>query len=167
MAKTTFPGQHKGEEVLMVFHQHPLVMRKALIIGLLLILLTTVPPLIWPLENWVWWPLLWGTVLVFAGWFYRWIGWYYSIYIVSSERIVEIKQKGFFNRKVTEFGLDKVQNVNYHIKGFQAALFKYGDITVQTYVGDLIMKMIHKPVGIHSKLIKIVREVEADSPLDP
>lgn len=165
MAKTTsFPGQHKDEDVLMVFRQHPLVMRKELILGLLAFLAAVLPPLFWPLGTWVWKPLLFTTIVVFAWWFYRWIGWYYSVYIVSTERIVEVKQHGFFNRKVTEFGLDKVQNINYHIKGFQAVIFKFGDITIQTYVGDLVMKMIYHPVPIHSQLLGIVRKVQGTNP---
>lgn len=147
----------------MVFHQHPLVMRKALIFGLLAILIGVLPPLFWPLASWVWKPLWVILAVVLAAWIYRWISWYYSVYIVSSERVIEIRQRGFFNRKVTEFGLDKVQNVNYHIKGFQAVLFQYGDITIQTYVGDLIMRMVYKPVPIHSQLISIVRQVEKSS----
>ncbi len=161
-----FPGQHDNEEVLLVFHQHPLVMRKALIFGLLLILASVVPAYFWPLQSWVWTPVWVTFALVAIGWFYRWIGWYYSIYIFTSERAVEIKQKGFFNRKVTEFGIDKVQNVNYHIKGLQAVMFQYGEITIQTYVGDLIMPQIYKPVPIHSKILKIVHDVQAALPPD-
>ncbi|HSX47943.1 MAG TPA: PH domain-containing protein [Candidatus Nanoarchaeia archaeon] len=159
-ASKSFPGQHEGEEVELVFHQHPLVMRKQLIIGMLAILIGLLPILQWPLSDFftrlgfIYIPL---AVAVY--WFYRWIGWYYSVYIVTNERLVEIKQKGFFNRRVTEFGLDKIQNINYHINGFQAVLFQFGDIAVQTYVGDLVMKTIHKPVAIQEQLVEIVRRV--------
>lgn len=169
MAKnTTFPGQHEDEKVLLVFHQHPLVMRKQLVIGLLLILLSVMPLL---RVEWVLNSVLqkipfivFAIVLVY--WFHRWVAWYYSVYIFTNERVVEVKQSGFFNRKVTEFGLDKVQNVNYHIKGFQAVLFQFGEITIQTYVGDLVMPMIYKPVPIHQKILKIVRDVQSTMPPD-
>src|SRR6266576_3386736 len=93
-AEKEFPGQHEGEKVQLVFRQHPLVMRKALILGLL--------------------------VIVLFAWFYRWVGWYYTLFIVTDRRILEIKQKGFFDRKVNEWQLDGISNVNYHIGGFQA-----------------------------------------------
>lgn len=159
----SFPGQHDGEVVELVFHQHPLVMRKQLIIGLLLILVGLLPPLFWPLAGWVWKPAELILLAVGLWWFYRWVGWYYTIYLVTNERLVEIQQHGFFNRKVTEFGLDKIQNINYHINGLQAVLFVYGDIMVQTYVGDLVMRTIYKPVKIHEQIVDIVRRANADA----
>ncbi len=92
-----FPGQHDGEVVQLVFRQHPLVMRKVLVIGLLVKIMLGV------------------VVLVLAGWFYRWMGWYYSLCLVTDRRILVIKQKGFFNLTVDEWQLDGISNVNYHI----------------------------------------------------
>lgn len=158
-----FPGQHEGESVALVFRQHPLVMRKTLIVGLLIIVLAVLPldfPQIYSID---WMPglliklMLGIIVLVFGAWFYRWMGWYYSMYIVTDRRILVIRQKGLFNRKVDEWQLDGISNVNYHIDGFQAVLFGYGDITARTYIGDLEMKKIHKPAEIHAQLVEAVR----------
>lgn len=169
-----FPGQHEGEEVQLVFHQHPIVMRKALIFGMVGILAAIMPLYIWSSTSLLnTYPNFYGTgfqlfglgfLVILAAWFYRWIGWYYTVYIVTNERIVEIKQRGFFNRRVSEFGLDKVQNVNYSIRGFQAVVFQFGDIIAQTYVGDLIMSTIHKPVHIHEQIIEIIREFNSSTP---
>jgi uncharacterized membrane protein YdbT with pleckstrin-like domain len=160
--KAAFPGQHEGEAVQLVFRQHPLVMRKQLIIGMVTLLVGLLPLLAWPLNSFL---IKLGYIYVplatFAYFFYHWLGWYYSVYIVTDERLVEIRQTGFFNRRVTEFGLDKIQNVNYHIRGFQAVLFQFGDITAQTYVGDLVMKTIYKPVVIHQKIVDIVRRTNS------
>lgn len=162
--KATFPGQHEGETVELVFHQHPLVMRKVLIIGLLVVLVSVLPPLFRPLDSWVWKPLMFALLFLVVYWFHAWMGWFYTVYVMTDERLIEIKQRGFFNRKVSEYGLDKIQNINYHISGFQAVLFQYGDIVAQTYVGDIIMKTIHKPVAIHSQMIEVVRRVNASTP---
>ncbi len=164
--KRSFPGQHDDETVELVFHQHPIVMRRALIYGMLAILISVLPLLKWPLASWATRLPLIALVIVLAYWFYHWISWYYTVYILTDERLIEIKQKGFFNRKVTEYGLDKIQNINYHIKGFQAALFKFGDIIAQTYVGDLEMKTIYRPVQVHSQLIEVWRRVNASTPRD-
>jgi hypothetical protein len=158
-----FPGQHEGEEVELLFRQHPLVMRKALVIGLVLLLVGVVPldfPQVYtsePLSSFFIKFAFTTFFVVLAAWFYRWIGWYYTVYIVTSERIIEVKQKGFFNRKVNEWQLDGIQNVNYEIGGFQAVLFGFGDIFARTYIGDLEMKTIHKPGEIHEQLLKAVR----------
>jgi hypothetical protein len=169
-AQRPFPGQHQGETVQLVFRQHPVIMRKTFMLAMVIILIGMMPLLAWSST-----PLissqgfydfgvkvaLLAPLGAFIIMLYRWIGWFYSVYIVTDERIVEIRQKGFFDRKVTEFGLDKVQNVNYHISGFQGALFQFGDITAQTYVGDLVMQHIHKPVRIHEQIVEVVRQFNA------
>jgi hypothetical protein len=102
-------------------------------------------------------------VIVLLLWVHRWIGWYYTVYIVTNKRIIEIKQKGFFDRKVEEWQLDDISNVNYHVGGFQAALFGFGDLTAKTYIGDLEMKTIHKPAEIHEQLLEAVRRAGGGS----
>lgn len=158
-----FPGQHEGEEVELLFRQHPLVMRKALVLGLVAILVAVLPldfeqvysqP---GLASFFLKVALVVPLLVFAAWFYRWIGWYYTVYIVTDQRILEIKQKGFFARKVQEWQLPTISSVNYEISGFQAVLFGFGDISVKTYVGDFEMRTIHKPSEIHDQLVQAVK----------
>lgn len=158
---TSFPGQQPGEDVELVFRQHPLVMRKPLIIGLLLILLAVLPlDFIFsgPLYPWlVKIALIVTAVVLVAYWPYYFVGWYYSVYIVTDRRLIEIKQSGLFDRKVREWQLDLIQNLNYHINGFQAVIFHYGTITAETYSGNLEMKTIYKPVEIHARLMEISR----------
>lgn len=158
-----FPGQHEGEEVVLLFRQHPVVMRKTLIGGLLAILLAVLPlifPQIYDFETLASICLkiaLGMPLLVLLVWVWRWIGWYYTMYIVTDRRILEIHQKGLFDRNVNEWQLDGISNVNYHIGGFQAVLFGFGDITARTYIGDLEMKLIHKPAEVHAQLVEAVK----------
>lgn len=158
-----FPGQHDGEVVELVFHQHPLVMRKALIVGLFAILAA-----VSPLAFYEVWTIPWLTAIllklviivplaVAAYWFWRWVGWYYTLYIVTDQRIMQIRQKGFFDRTVDEWQLDNVQNVNYRVGGFQAVIFGFGDITIRTFIGDLVIPNVHHPVQIHEQILSIVR----------
>jgi hypothetical protein len=169
MSEKQFPGQDEGEHVQFLFRQHPLVMRKALIFGMLAILVGIVPldfPILYEHPSLLAFftkVALYMPILVLLVWVYRWIGWYYSVYIVTDRRIVEIKQKGLFNRRVAEWQLDGISNVNYHIGGFQAVLFGYGDITAQAYIGDLVMSKIHNPAEIHEQLMEVVHKAGGGS----
>ncbi len=164
MQDKQFPGQHEGEEVQLLFRQHPLVMRKALILGLLAIVVGVLPldfPQVYSSDAMTGLFVkftLGVTGVVLAVWFFRWIGWYYTVYIVTDRRIISIKQKGLFDRQVDEWQLQDITNLNYHIGGFQAVLFGFGDITARTYIGDLEMKIIHQPAEIHRQLIQVVRK---------
>jgi uncharacterized membrane protein YdbT with pleckstrin-like domain len=160
-----FPGQHPGEEVILVFRQHPVVMRKALIFGMLAMLVGILPLMLFPLSDTALKIALFIPLGVIAFWFYNWVGWHYSVYIVTGQRLIDIHQKGFFNRRVNEVGFDKVQSINYHINGFQAAILKFGDITVQTYTGDWVLKDIAHPVEVHTCIMDAARLITSTPPV--
>ena len=119
-----FAGQHEGEEVELVFHQHPLVMRKALIMGLLVIMLAVVPLDFEQIYTILWLPavlmkLMWAlVVIVFAAWFYRWVGWSCTLSNVTERRSWETKHKGLCDREVNEWRMEKVSNVKEKGTGF-------------------------------------------------
>lgn len=159
-----FPGQHPDEEVVLVFRQHPVVLRHPLIYGMLAILAGIIPLLIWPLSNTALKIALIMPLLVIVYWFYHWIGWHYSVYIVTDQRLINIRQKGFFNRQVSEVGFDKVQSINYHIKGLQAALFKFGDLSVQTYTGEWVLPNVHHPEEVHSQMMTVAHSIVSTPP---
>lgn len=159
-----FPGQHPGENVILVFRQHPVVMRLQLIYGMLAILIGIVPLLIFPLSNLAFYIMIGTPILVFFYWFYHWIGWHYSVYIVTNQRLIDIRQHGLFNRKVSEVGFDKVQSINYHIKGLQAALLKFGDINVQTYTSEWTLRNVMHPEEVHSKMMEVTHSITSTPP---
>ncbi|HUC87504.1 MAG TPA: PH domain-containing protein [Candidatus Saccharimonadales bacterium] len=162
-----FPGQHPDEQVVLVFRQHPVVLRRPLIYGLLAILVVILPLdfiLSGPLYSFLLKAVIVVPLLVLMYWFYHWVGWFYSVYIVTSQRLINIRQKGFFNREVSEVGFDKIQSINYHIKGIQAALLKFGDITVQTYTSDWVLKSVHHPEEVHSQIMTVAHGIVSTPP---
>jgi uncharacterized membrane protein YdbT with pleckstrin-like domain len=157
-AKNTFRGQYDGEEVLFVFRKHPVVMRKGLILFMFAILLGTLPSFIKPEMSYFIGGLLGGFVLGVIVMFPSWIYWYFSVYIVTNQRFIQITQKGFFNKKVIDLALDQIQMVNYEISGVQETLLGFGTITVQTFVGNLVIHDVHKPAHVQHELLGLLRE---------
>lgn len=156
-----FPGQHPDEEIIHVARKFPIVLRKPLIWGLVIIVFALIPWAIaysssydWLNLTYIW--LVGGAVILALYWFISWVKWYYSVYILTTHRIKIINQNGLFDREVVDLTLNNIQSVNYHIKGMQAALFKYGDIIVETLSGgeDLKLEKIHHPVGFQQKIQK-------------
>lgn len=156
---TTFDGQHEDEEVLMVFRRHPVVMRHGLIAVLVGILLGFLPVTIDPLNLTLLWFIPVGLFLGGVVMFYSWIAWYYSLFIVTDQRLIQITQKGFFNQTVVDIGLDKIQNINFQVAGFQETVLGFGTILVQTFVGDMVIDQVHKPQKIQQHLVKIIKKL--------
>ena len=64
--------------------------------------------------------------------FYGFIDHYLDVYIITDERIVDIRQTGFFKREISELHLREVQDVSALVKGFIPTVFHFGDIYIQT-----------------------------------
>lgn len=161
MSKTTekhFEDQFDDEEVLFMFRKHPVVMRKGLIISMLAILLGTVPALIKPEMSYFIGGLIGGFILAIILYLPSWIAWYYSIFIVTDQRLIQITQKGLFHRSVVDLTPAQIQMVNYQVSGLQETLLGFGTIMMQTYVGDLVIHDVHHPAKIQKKLLKLLRD---------
>lgn len=154
----TFAGQHDDEEVLFTFRRHPIVMRKGFYALFVPFLIASIPVLIWPENLTNLWIALGGLGLGIVLFFYHWMGWYFSIFIVTSQRLRQITQKGFFNRSVIDLGVSKIQNISYNVPGFTAAFLGFGTLVVQTYVGDLYLDRVHHPEKIHSDLAQAIKQ---------
>jgi len=164
--KKQFKGQYDDEEVLLVFRKHPVVMRKGLIFFALAFTLSLMPIIVQPyiapdflLEFWhlgvsMFAGLLLGTIVAFPSWIY----WYFSLYIMTNQRFVQITQKGFFHRSVSDIGINHVQSVNFQVAGIQETLLGFGSVLIQTYLGDIMIRDVHHPEKTSNDIFAILRE---------
>ncbi len=169
-SKKDFADQFDDEEVLFLFRKHPIVMRKGLVISMLAILLGTIPALIKPEMSYFYGGLAGGFVLAIILFIPSWIIWWYSVFIVTNQRLIQITQKGFFNRSVVDLGLKKILATSYEVKGVQATILGFGTIMIQTYMGDLIIHEIHHPAEVIKRITEVLRsegiEAEEVNPQD-
>lgn len=155
-----FDDQFDDEEVLYVFHKHPIVMRKGLVFGMFGPLLGILPAAIRPElgMGFFFGGLIVGCLLGLLIFAPSWIGWHFSIFIVTDQRFIQITQKGLFHRAVADLGLQQIQSVNYEVSGIEQTMLGFGTIKMQTYVGDLTIHNVHHPARIQKKLLSILRE---------
>lgn len=64
--------------------------------------------------------------------FFLWIDYYFDVWIVTNERIVNVEQKGLFDRQVSELRFNRVQDVTSTVEGLIPTMLNYGDVAVQT-----------------------------------
>jgi uncharacterized membrane protein YdbT with pleckstrin-like domain len=83
---------------------------------------------------------------------YSYILWYFTVYVVTSLRVRVVIQKGVFEQKVTDLGLDKIESVTVDTRGLLAHMLGYGTILVQTMVGDLMISKVSRPKSVYNKL---------------
>ncbi len=153
-----FEDQLEGEEMLLVFRKHPIVMRKGLIFGLFALVLGVIPSLIRPEYSYLYGGLAAGLLLGLIVFIPSWISWYFSVYIVTDQRMLQIKQKGFWTRSVVDMNLSQIQMVNYEVAGIQETMLGFGTIMMQTFVGDLVIHDVSHPEKTQKKILGILRE---------
>jgi uncharacterized membrane protein YdbT with pleckstrin-like domain len=155
-----FEDQFDDEEVLFVFHKHPIVMRKGLVLGMLGPLIGIIPAAINPNLGFgvFFGGLIAGCLLGLLVFFPSWIGWHFSVFIITDQRFIQITQKGLFHRAVADLGLNQIQSINYEVSGLQETLLGFGTIKMQTYVGDLIVRDVHHPARIQKRILSILRD---------
>jgi uncharacterized membrane protein YdbT with pleckstrin-like domain len=147
-----FVGQHEGEKLLFVFRRHIISMRKGLYILVISVIITVTPLLIWQYNTELFLLPIAGLIIGLIFFFYHYIMWYFTVYIVTDQRIRQVTQRGLFGKDVVELRLSKIQNISYNIPGFSGEIFKYGTIVIQTLVGDLVIHNVDHPDKIYNKL---------------
>lgn len=164
IANEAFEGQHEGEEVLFVFRRHMIAMRKGFYALLIPFVITAIPPLIWQDNLWLFLLPVGGLLLGLILFSYYFVMWYFTVYIVTTERIRQVTQRGFFGKDVVELRLSKIQNISYNIPGFTGEVFKFGTIVIQTFVGDLVIHKVEHPGEIYNKLQDAIHEATSGAP---
>ncbi len=74
---------------------------------------------------------LWLLIL----WLFFWLAWtdyYLDVWIITDKRIIDVEQKGIFNREISTFYYERVQDVTVEIKGLLPTIMNFGNIHVQT-----------------------------------
>jgi len=77
---------------------------------------------------------------VMAGWlvftllagFTIWTHYYLDLWIITDRRIILIDQIRFFNRNVSIFRLERLQDIEFSIKGIIPTFFNFGTLNAQT-----------------------------------
>ena len=73
-----------------------------------------------------------GAIFVWIYGFFIWIDYYFDIWVITSERIINIEQKGLFVRSMSEVKYSRIQDVTAEEKGVIPTMLDYGDVFVQT-----------------------------------
>ncbi|MDP2651589.1 MAG: PH domain-containing protein [bacterium] len=94
------------------------------------------------------WTMAWGS-------FTRY---FLNAWVLTNQRIVDIKQQSYFNREVSSLLLSRVQDVTTNVTGVLSSLFGIGTINVQSAgaVDEFQMRDIPRPEQMRDLILKSV-----------
>jgi hypothetical protein len=103
-------------------------------------------------------------ILLIAGFLMRFHDYYLSVQIVTTQRIIDIAQKGLFGREVNELQFDKIEDVTHKQNGLIATIFNFGDVVVQTAASassktsGFVFKNIPNPAKAHKIIMDVCHD---------
>ena len=163
------PNKLKGEEVIKVVRKDFIILiQKILFFGVLIIL----PYLFFLMITSIFPSLMSGAIsypaivlgisayylFVWLFFFFSFIQYYLDIWVITNQRIIYVRQDGFFARDISEQRLDKVQDATSEIHGVMSTVFNYGTVQVQTAaeLERFSFDQVPKPEKIRDLIIKQV-----------
>lgn len=172
-----YPGQEANEEVLLFLRRHiwgfvwPLgILISFMVVGWIAILISFGITLVTGNLLFGLFPP-WSILLALSVYAYiilvvsltAWMSWYLDITIVTRTHLVDINQKGFVNRQISEQSLLRVQDVSAKAVGFLQTWFRYGTVYVET-AGEspnFTMPNIPRPNVVANTILKLHDELVA------
>jgi uncharacterized membrane protein YdbT with pleckstrin-like domain len=94
-------------------------------------------------------------MFIWITFFLIWIDYYFDVWIITNKRVVNIEQKGLFNRQVSELELARIQDITTEVTGVIPTMLNYGEVFIQT-AGEnprFIFHQVPDPYGIKDILM--------------
>jgi hypothetical protein len=70
------------------------------------------------------------------------------------------KQKGLFNRSVSDIALKQIQSLNYRIAGIEQTALGFGTIVMQSYLGDIVVHEVHHPEKKKDSIKRLINRLD-------
>lgn len=90
--------------------------------------------------------------------FVEWTDYYLDVWVITNKRVIDVEQKGFFNREITSFRYAQIQDITTDVKGVIQTLLKFGMIRIETAGDDLgrdiAIKYADRPEEARSIILK-------------
>ena len=107
--------------------------------------------------------LLWYLV-TFGYAFERFLDWYFNVYIVTDERIIDYDFYSLIYKRVSEAKIDRIEDVTFSLGGITRSIFHYGDVFIQT-AGES-RELDFEAVPYPEKVVKLLNELQIEEELE-
>lgn len=138
-----FAGQRPDEVVQLVRAQHWIVLTPAVLICIVSLVIPYIV-LQFLAGKYIVFPLIGYTLAAVTYLGSRMYAFTNSVMILTNERILNVIQKGFFQRQIVEAELSRIQDVSSTHKGVAQTMFRYGDVIIRT-ASESILKLTNVP----------------------
>ncbi len=162
--RVRFETQEVREKVILLLRQHLITQVGWLVTAFLLVLVPI--SLIWiPIfdfmpGNFQFISIVMWYLLVIAFIFEKFITWYFHVFIITDERVIDIDFYHLLYKEVSDTKIDNIEDVTYRQSGVLRAWLNYGDVTIQTAAEQRKFMIENAPRP--NKVAKILNELRLE-----
>lgn len=131
-----FETQIEKEEIVLLLRRHPITNFGWIFIAFLMCLapfalrffpvVEFLPPRFQFIALLMWYLLTVAFILE------QFLGWYFNVYIITDERLVDVDFVSLIYKEISDAAIDKIQDVSFKMGGIFGTMFNYGTVYVQT-----------------------------------
>lgn len=167
----TFATQDQGEKVVLLLRRHPITNIGWIALATLLVfapavlvnfpLLSFLPSNFQFVAGLMWYLLVVAYILESA------LAWFFNVYIVTDERVVDVDFTNLIHREITEAKVDNIQDTHHAVGGVLRTIFNYGDVFIQTAgtSQNIEFEAVPNPAAV-SKVIQELRLEEEQEKIE-
>jgi len=87
--------------------------------------------------------------------FIDWTDYYLDVLLITNQRILNIEQRGFFNRQVISFRYSQIQDITVNTEGVIQTFFHFGLMQIQTAgeIQNIIIRHADNPEEARSLIL--------------
>ena len=160
----TFENREKEEKIILLLRRHQITNLSWIVVGVLMflapVILTVFPLLSFLPARFQFVAVLGWYMVSFAFVLEKFVVWYYDIFIITNERVLDIDFYNLIYKEVTDASLDKIQDVTYSVGGVGRAIFNYGDVLIQTAAE--LENLRFQAVPWPDKIAKILQDIRME-----
>lgn len=159
-----FETREAEEKIILFMRQHPIVNVPWIMMSILMLIapafvsnfafLESVPPNFRFVFLLVWYLILTAFSLE------KFLTWFFNVYMVTDERIVDIDFYNLIYKEVSDAKIDRIQDVTYTMGGVIRTLFNYGNVLIQTAseVPNFEFLAVPKP----DKVVRVLQDMQME-----
>lgn len=161
---TFFETQDPEEKIILLLRQHPITNLPWILVAVLMAIAPSIlnyfPLLSFLPANLIVVALLLWYLLTVAVVIQGFLFWFFNVYIVTDERIVDFDFYNLIYKEISEAKIDKIQDVTYKVGGVVRTVFNYGDVLIQT--AGTIPNFDFEAVPNPSEVVRILQALRTE-----
>lgn len=175
-AGIAFENQEKGERIVLLLRAH---IATLIPVVLQIFFIAILPFFIVPMlsfirinilealsQGQIFWMIVAWYLFVFGFSLYKFIFWYFNVYLVTNERIVDFDFRGILHKEASYTNLSQIQDVTPKVVGFFGTFFHYGNVFIQTAGTNPEFEFsdVENPDKVARVILEQFRHEEAEKP---